>query len=567
VALAEQTTRLRSLIQASQAYSRGTNSERFLDLGVELRICKQSIENGQEFLPGVPPLAPIRSTRIGGLFDVVARKIIAETKNPVVWYLGERQAEIVLALYERDTSAGTRTLLYSAEGGGKTVLMAQGLIAYTLGLTMIGQLGAIGATAPTHPRVLTFVKALCERVPIDTTRDQYPDAWGRYFSDASEIKMRTGHIIQFRSTKKQSDATGSPVQGFTWLGSFDDELQDTAENDADPDIEARMRGARFSFRLATATAKDSPKWRAFRDAKSGSPDWRIERLRYSENPFVWPEHWERMQRNMSLREWQRRGLAMDVGPERQVYTTWEREKNLRPIPQLGARDVTAEVLAPWGPNFKVLVGHDPGKLHDVSLFLKAYRIGRSPEVHWWVVDELTTDRTTTEKHVKALLTKARNDWGCNKVGADKKLIEGGDRIFVRADPYSDSGNDASKPDKSVYTVFKDAGVKILPAAMKSSATSSGVESSAATIPKEAGIEMIVSLLCNANGDRRLFIACDDMRQPSAPRLVESIELSERDAAGKAEMDFKDESDLSHWTAALRYALYAIEKARITEAKG
>src|SRR5690606_21913167 len=146
------------------------------------------------------------------------------------------------------------------------------------------------------------------------------------------------------------------------------------------------------------------------------PDWVIERLRYSETPFVWPEHWERMRRNMSPREWQRRGLAEDVGPERMVYHTWDRAENLRPIPEVGAEDVTADLLRPWGQNLHVLVGHDPGKLFDVSVLLKAYRLRGQQEHGWFVVGEVTTEQTTTEQHVAELLKALRSPkFRCNKL--------------------------------------------------------------------------------------------------------------------------------------------------------
>jgi hypothetical protein len=98
--------------------------------------------------------------------------------------------------------------------------------------------------------------------------------------------------------------------------------------------------------------------------------------------------------------------------------------------------------------------------------------------------------------------------------------------------------------------------------MRSSASSGGITSGAATIPKEAGIQMVVGLFCNAHEERRLFVSCDDKRTPCAPKLVESLELSERDAKGEAETQRKDEHDLSHPTAALRYALYELERERL-----
>lgn len=529
---------------------------RYLDYGIELRVVELDLDSGRELIPGLPPLRIVDRERIGGILDTVTRRLVGPTERPVVWYVGRRQREILL---RRDPKR-SRTLLYSAEGGGKTVLMAQWLIVQVLALLSAGEPGAIGATAPTSPRLDTLISAVVARIPTDTTVAPNPAAWARMYVDAGELRFASGHVIQFRSTKKQSGATGSPVQGYTWVASGDDELQDTAENGADPDIEARLRGARTSYRMCTATAKDSPAWRTFRDGKTSSPDWQIERLSYTETPFVWPDHWERMRRNVSEREWMRRGLAMDVGPERMTYTTWSREDNLRPIPQIGAVDVTAEVMRPWGPNIHVLVGHDPGSLWDVSVFLKAYRLVGERRHRWWVVGELTTARSTTEQHVLALLDKVRREWGCNDLDWRGMRDADAPRVLVRADPYSDSGSDASHPHRSVYTVFRQHGLTILPAALR--ATTSAVKPS--PVPKQAGIDMVVSLLASASGERRLLIACDQNRAPAAPRLVEALEMSELDAEGRAETAKKDARDLSHWCAALRYALWALECPRIRE---
>src|SRR5690606_25125431 len=103
--------------------------------------------------------------------------------------------------------------------------------------------------------------------------------------------------------------------------------------------------------------------------------------------------------------------------------------------------------------------------------------------------------------------------------------------------------------------WKLAGFKALSAAYNAKGEGKG------RVPKEARIEMVCRLLCNAAGERRLFVACDERRQPAAPRLVAALELSERDEAGKAETQRKNKQDLSHWPAALGYALWPYERLR------
>jgi hypothetical protein len=522
---------------------------------VELRVVRAD-DCGREWIAGKPPLHVIRRHRLGGRWDCKLGRFDGEPRRWTVWYLSERQEAVVLG----DDPLHTRTLLYSAEGGGKTVTCSMWAIVQVIKLALAGSFVAGGVTAPTHERLQHVVKAICERIPTDAPRRRSELAVATYYTDQRELRFVTGHVLQFRSTKKASEATGSPIQGFTWAFSVDDELQDTVANGADPDIEARLRGVRVTRRLCSATAKDSPTWRAWRDGKLSTPDWAIERIRFDENPFEWPERWERMQRQVSPREWMRRGLALDVGPERMVYTSWKREENLRPIPQLGAEDVTAQVLSAWGSNLAMLWSHDPGKLVDVSLGYKAYRLAGQRHYVWFVVDELNTEQTTTEAHVQALLQRVRDRWNCNQLDWKGRPALDGRQIFVRADPYSNSGNDATHPDRSVYTVFRKAGITILPAALKAV----GGQSKVAAVPKEAGIDMVNGLLCNASGERRLFVACDERRQPLAPRLVEAFEMSERDGDGNAESQRKDQNDLSHWTANVRYGLWAIERPRMQE---
>ena len=535
---------------------------RLVDLGIELRVVRQDVAGGVEFLAGKPPLAPVAVHRIGGVWDTVERRYVEDTAAPVVWYVGERQALFLLEVW-RNPLSGHRSLLVSAEGGGKTVFMSQGLWVFVLACAKLGIFGAVLATAPTHARLDTFVTTVCEQAVVDSVHDAKPGAFGTFYTATKDLRTVTGHQVLFRATKKASAATGSPIQGQTALGSFDDELQDTVENGADPDIEARLRGARNSRRICTATAKDSPSWRTFRDGKGASSDWTIERIRYDENPFVWPEHWSRLQRNVSLREWQRRGLALDVGPERMTYHAWTRAENLRPVPRPWAEDITRSELVGYGSNIEVLVGHDPGSLFDVSVVLKAYRLPQSGLVHWWVVDELTTEQSTAEQHAVALVAMLRDKWGVHKLDLRGRPLDGASVALIRADPYGDS---SAKPDRSVYTIFKQRGLDIRPAAYSSRPTP-GQASKPGSIDKDARIDLVNSLLCNAAGERRLFIDCDEQRQPVAPRLVEAIELSERDEAGKAETQKKDKSDLSHWAAALGYALWSIEKPRMGRISG
>ena len=530
---------IRSALDRAKQLTRDETGDRYLDCGIKLWTVRQDQANGRIVLPGKPPLSPVGPARFfGGKIDTVSQRVVGQPDSWLQWYVGEEQARILFGDYDE-----TRILHYSAEGAGKTENLAIWVITNALACARLGVRGFAGVTAPTRARLKTALDAIRRRVPTDTPTEPRRGAWATYYSTESELRFCWGVTLQLRATKARSKNEGATVQGYTWMFSADDELQDTAANGADPDIEARLRGARVSRRYCTATAKDSPGWRTFRDEKTASQDWRIERTRFDGNPFVWPEHWERMKRNMSEREWKRRGLALDVGPERQLYHTWDREQHLMPWPMLGAKDVTSKVL---GSRYGILVGHDPGKIQDVSVFLKAVKFRGEERHRWVVVGELTTKRTTSEEHFAELLRVLRETWGMNLPEEQQAL--------VRCDPYGTRGEE--KPDRSVYLTAKKMGLDMRSAAYKNGQGSGHIS-------KEARIEMLNRLLRSAAGDTWLYVACSDKRKPLAEKVVNSLEMSERDESGRAEAHTKwDKSkDLSDHTCALGYALWSLEKVK------
>ncbi len=94
------------------------------------------------------------------------------------------------------------------------------------------------------------------------------------------------------------------------------------------------------------------------------------------------------------------------------------------------------------------------------------------------------------------------------------------------------------------------------------------------IKRRQRIDLVNTLLAATDvvGEvRRLFVAVrsgfmwpaeEQDGKPAAPMLVKAFETMEFNAAGKAEAEAKDADDLSHWPAALGYALWKIEKPRL-----
>jgi hypothetical protein len=522
-------------------------SDRYVDMGVLLSVVAMDLERGHELEPGKPPVRILRQHRLGGMLDTWTRKIVGPSERPRYWQCSPAQEPLII----HDDTRPVWSLIQGSEGAGKTVSLPMWL--YCRVIEHCGHDREIGVTAPVFSRLAHVKKA------IATLWDA---RWYRWKERDQSYRFRAGPVVQLVSAHQQSENAGSPIQGANWVACASDELQD--HHDREADIVARGRsapGGKYK-RLCTSTFKDSTEWRDFRGVAEKAPDWTVTRMLGLESPFVWPAHWERFRNNgITAREYQRRVLAMDVGPEAQLYHCWSRSvdgapANLRPVP-LGAEDVTAEMLAPYaaaGERLSILVGHDPGKRQHVSMFLKAYRFRADKIVRWFVVDEVTTVDATIEKHVDEVLARARTKWHAHQLDRRNQADPTSGRMLVRADPHTRSGDD--HPDATMYTVWRARGVKVRAAAYKPGSTEPGV------IKREARFNLINTLLCDVNGVRRLLVACDDTGKAAAPHLVKALETMERNAEDKGEHEKKNGDDLSHWPAAVGYALWQIEHPRL-----
>lgn len=407
-----------------------------------------------------------------------------------------------------------------------------------------------GITAPTQTRV---------DIVLNELFGMFAPNWYSYRSSEGVVTMCDGTRIRAVSTYKQSASQGSALQGFNWSFWLGDEMQD--QIDEYVNIQARLRSAKNGNgkRLATATAKNDPAWRTWRDALDAI-DWFVHQMLGTSSPFVAAEHWEKMRRSTSPTQYKRIVLAQDLPSDLAEYPEWSRDHNLILVPDFGWTDVTENELKIYGHGRAELVGHDPGTLWDVSLGLRAYVANRDFAAYqrglarpFWVVRaEINTEQSTTERHIAKLLEHA---WShhLNQRDSNGKPSPYSKQILVRADPAGDNDN---RTDKSVYTQFTNAGIHIKPAAYNATNDGHG------RVPKNAGIELVNTLFCSESGERRLFVEKLADGTIVAPKLVEAIETAERDGLGKAEAQRKGAKDMSHWRAALRYALWAIERPRL-----
>lgn len=530
---------------------------RYLDMGVVLRVIVRDETNGEPLVAGVPPVRVVREHRLGGMVDLWGEHTdgrpswCGPSASPVVWLCSEAQEPMIL----HADDAPLWQLVQGSEGSGKTYALAM-----WCGLRVLEHVGhdrEIGITAPVTKRMRHVQNAI---------RKTWPAHWYRWREVLHQYQFRAGPTVQLVSAHTSRSDEGSPIQGANWVAHGGDELQD--HFDKEDDIVMRGRSApdgRYK-RLNTSTAKDSAAWRDFRRVVEGSPVWRFAKMLGTANPLVSPEHWARLRAGgMTQREWDRRVLALDVPPEKQLYYNWRRTNddgtpaNLMPIP-IGAVDVTADVLASYGRRIGVLVGHDPGTLQHVSMFLKAYKLTPRDRHHrWFVVDEVTSPESTVRAHVADVLKRLQEHHGCNLTDWKGRPSESSPVALVRIDPHTQTGTE--HPGRDLYTVWRQFGLIALAAAYQPGTTKPQ------TIKKESRFDLMNVLLCDDVGgaERRLLVACNDRGAPAAPRLVSAFESLERNEAGEGEADGKGKGDLSHWPAAVGYAVWQVERPRIENA--
>ncbi len=515
--------------------------DRFVNACVRLRVVSTNITGKGERIERVNarPVEVIREHLRGGWIDTKANPPTigqwCEPHEEIVWMCSEDQEPIIL----HPDCAPRGHLVIGSEGSGKTTALAM-WHAFRW-FENFGEAREGGQTAPTNDR-LGLVKL--EIIKL------WPGPWRQFVDriDFTGFELCDRSRIRFVSTAPRPERQGSPIQGFNWSWVGVDEKQDQQSSIHD-DIEMRGRAAQdegtYYKRLATATAKDDPGWRTLRDLIASGGAWATSRLLIARSPFVAAGFLEQVRASgMTDREFRRRFLAEDVPPESRLYFNWDREHNLRPVPVIGARKITSMVLSRRiGAGYGLLIGHDPGTAKAASIFLDAYELPGLADPAWWVRGELFTLHATPEQHATQVLDVARKRFGMN--------IRGQDQAHVRAQPV---GQSEDKPDQDIYKIWRKVGLETRAAQYrKNDNTGTG------HIGREARINMVNTLLCDAIQRRRLFVECDDQRRPLAPRLVESFETLERDESGRISRDKHLDRDKSDPPDALGYALWPWEK--------
>lgn len=519
--------------------------KRYVDTGVILRVVVAD-PNGEELIPSKPKLRVLREHRWGCLVDTHSEPPCpaGASKDPVVWYASEDQEAVLL----HDDPNVPGQIIKGSEGAGKTHVLA--MLHYRWWQQMLGERREVGQTAPTKKRLRHVLRAMDEL---------YPSTWFSYNKKNEQVTFCDGHTVTFLTTRQQSAAEGSKVQGYGLSAAGRDELQDQVE--ADEDIESRGRNAKLDRRTgtihyrqaATCTAKQSSAFVSMVARKLSSGKWVQRLLLIARSPFIHPSFLAEKKLVMTDREFRRRYLAEDLAPEHMLYFNWERAHHLRPIPR-NAKPITRLVLSAktFDKRHALLVGNDPGILKAASVFLEAFEVPGVADPVWWVRGELVTFHQTTEVHAGEVLNICRDRFGCNLPGRrDDK------QAHVRSHPY---GQAKDKPSLDVYRIFGRVGLDIKAAQYTKKGTGTG------TIKLDDRLEMVNCLLLDAAGRTRLYVECDARMQPAAPRLVEAFETLERTEEGDPEDEKKNLLDKTDPADALGNGLWAFEKEAVQQAR-
>lgn len=505
-------------------------SRRLVDIAVQLEVwkCKcghahaptdpspDAFKRHIEFLRGFEhePIADYRLGKVyGGKYDTLAKRYVGRADNVVPIKCHEGQ----LPLLTFNDPSVVRLVSLGSPGAGKTFgVVRRAAIEVCKWPNTMG-----GLVAPTDDRRQILWRDFLELLE--------PLGWIDDISySRKEIRTVNNVIVQILAAKKSSSQAGSPLAGRSWFWAMPDESQNI-DYEAHDEILARGRRAGIYYRVyETATNAEVPAFRVRLEQLRQNPGVRILRFTGHQNPWVSPEWWETMRKQMSERRFRQFVLAEDVPPELLLYPEFNYQRHVRGIPA-GARDVTADLV------FKLtqhrdrhfIGAQDFGRLVHATIILKCFEVlERSPTTGdkrgkriWVACDEITSgEAVTADYHAKRVIRSYDPS-----------------KLLIIADPHRNTADE----DKADYAQFQRAGLAIIPA-------------SPTRIAREHRYDMVNSVL----RDDQLFIL-----PGKCPKLVESFMGMERNELGEGERDRKDSSDLSHWTAALGYGLYPFERIR------
>lgn len=486
-----------------------------------------SSELPDDVSPAVPGV--VLPQLYGGLWDALHEEWVRDAtpekpEDISVFPVAHNQVELVT--YHKPPVM--RLMVLGGPGSGKTRSLSLGSLFHGGGLLDLRSHLTWGMVGATNERVRdVVVKDLDGVIPPSWIDDKLTEA----MKGGNFIRLVNGCFFEFVSAQQSSARAGTKIQGRSWNGGGVDETQNLHDKaQMDIDERGRREGRRY-FVMETATNFGQGHFEMRKERYKSSRFHEIARLNPLENPFIDPGYWERFKEFYSEHDWKQRVMAEDVAAEQLVYAPFSYNDNIMPAPRGDEYDVTRELTKdrfhdPRGWNW--VVGTDWGSLCTVSIWLKAFRNLRYGDIDWWAMREDTSgSHTHAGQHAKKLAAHCHPS-----------------DFIVVADP----GINTKDVDKSDYELARREGLTVRPAHHE-------------PIRVKHRVSMLRTLLCDANGRRRLFIHCDNNRAPACPKLVQSLLTQQYDDRGNPENVRKDYSDPTHWPAATSFGLHPFERLR------
>lgn len=497
-------------------------TDRFVEMCARLRVY------GFPRVDGKPSKLELLPKVYGGTYDRIRRQYI-EVKPKQIREITCHAGQLPLLTFDEPGVA--RVLALGAPGGGKT----GAIVRRALLLALIYPNTTGGLVVPTNDRKRFVWDGLLEVAE--------PFGWVQSVQESKKrIILANNVVIDVLAAARSSTQRGSPLQGRSWDWACIDETQNVDdESQTEIDTRGRRVGTRYVV-FETATNAQVPAFRVRLEQYKASPLCRILRYAGKENPWIEDAYWERLKGLMSEREYREKILAEDVPPDMLIYPRFKFTDNVIPRPRGNVRDITERVV--WERynrrGVKYIVAQDFGVLVTCSIILKCYAGATKGERLWWAIDEVTSwTGTTADLHARKILQRY-----------------GVDDIIVIADPHFNS----KESDKSDYNLFRGEGLDIRPATHGKIPKKHRISMVNALLEDSSGVPNVAGMAESA-GVRRLFIDCDDNRNASCKKLVQSFLSMQYNAVGEAEADKKDYRDMSHWTAAVGYGLFPWERIR------
>jgi hypothetical protein len=486
--------------------------ERFVDIAAQARVYRRGPDGTAQPAEWLPRI-------FGGKFDRLVGRYVGppDPANIAEVKIHPGQVPIVNAI----GSDRWHVLSLGAQGGGKT----EGNVSVAVLLSAWRCHSLAGMVAPVDSGKLILWTKFLNRVEALGWLDGEPRL------KSSEVQLKNGTILQFRSTKKQSKSAKSPIAGLDWHWAVADE---EAYMDGDELREIQARG-RINPKYQIFSSATNEPIHAFQmrlvayDADARSL---VARYAGPDNCFTSLEFWDAWKQKLSPEDYDRFINCKDVPRDGRVFHSFDYKGNTAALPP-ASLDITAKLTYDrYKVPYQYVIGWDPGVIASASVVLKAFAGQGADERNWYALDEITTSNATTEQHAHDLV---------------KWLMTRGirlDSVLVLGDPHENKDTD-----RSDYHQMRAAGLTV-------ARSNQGVQ-----IERKHRISMTNALLKDASQRRRLFLAAGDLGPPRAQKLAECLGQLMYRPNGEIDYEHKTWRNLAHWGDALGYGLFPFEKLR------